>query len=323
MPPGEDRVLVTGASGFVGSALLKQLAARGIDSMPVYRSGSAPMGQPSYRVDAIDGQTDWTNAFDGVSTIVHLAARVHVLNDRVKDALTAYRAINLHGTVRLAERAAAAGVRRFVFISSIKVNGPGTTIGQPYTAQSIPAPDDAYGISKLEAERALADISAATGMEVVVIRPPLVYGPGVGANFRQLIRLAKSGMPLPLGSVRHNRRSLVAVGNLVDLIVQCCTHPAAAGQVFLVSDGEDISTAGLLERLAKAMGRRAILLPFPVGLMAGVARLLGRRNVADRLFGSLQVDISQTRALLGWTPPFGLDEALAVTARDVPDRPAG
>lgn len=316
MTETEDKILVTGASGFVGRALLKELATRGIGCTPVYRRANAPTGLGGHLIDGIDGQTDWTGAFGGVSTIVHLAARVHVMNDRADSAIGAYRAVNLDGTVRLAELAAAAGVKRFIFVSSIKVNGAGTVVGHPYTAQSHPAPDDPYGLSKLEAEQALLAISAATGMTSVVIRPPLVYGPGVGANFHMLMRLAKCRFPLPFGSVRQNRRSLVAVGNLVDLIIHCCAHPAAAGRTLLVSDGEDLSTAELLERLANAMDRPSMLFPFPVGLMTAAASLLGRRMVANRVFCSLQVDISETQALLGWTPPFQTSEALATTVKD-------
>jgi nucleoside-diphosphate-sugar epimerase len=236
------------------------------------------------------------------------------MNDVSADPLAAFREVNVEGTLNLARQAAASGVKRFIFISSIKVNGEGTEPGTVYTADDVPAPVDPYGISKLEAEQGLRVLAATTGMEVVIIRPVLVYGPGVKANFLSMMRWLYRGVPLPFGAVR-NRRSLVAMDNLVDLIVICSDHPAAANQTFLASDGEDVSTTDLLRKLARALGKSAFLVPIPVWLMSGVATLLGRRPLSQRLFGSLQVDISKNRQLLGWTPPVSLDKALSLTAQ--------
>jgi nucleoside-diphosphate-sugar epimerase len=213
----------------------------------------------------------------------------------------------------LAEAAAAAGVRRFIFISSIKVNGEATLPGAPYTAEAQPAPADPYGISKLEAEQGLRALAADTGLEVVIIRPPLVYGPGVKANFLSMMRWLHKGVPLPFGAI-HNRRSLVALDNLVDLLVTCIDHPGAANQTFLVSDGEDLSTSELLRRMGFALGRPARLLPIPSRLLDVAAAMLGKTALAQRLCGSLQVDIGKTRELLNWSPPVGVDEALRKTA---------
>jgi len=226
------------------------------------------------------------------------------------DPLTVYRQVNVEGTANLARQAASAGVRRFVFLSSIKVNGEFTEVGQSFTANDVPAPEDPYGISKHEAEQLLRQIAAETGMEVVIVRPPLVYGPGVKANFESMMRWLARGVPLPLAAVTKNRRSLVALDNLVDLIMTCIDHPAAANQTFLVADGEDVSTAELLQRMARAMDSKARLLSVPVWLLEQAAGLLGKRDVARRLCGSLQVDISHTRQRLGWVPPIGLDEGL-------------
>ena len=226
------------------------------------------------------------------------------------DPLTVYRQVNVEGTAHLARQAAAAGVRRFVFVSSIKVNGEFTNMGKPFTADDGPAPEDPYGISKHEAEQLLRQIAAETGMEVVIIRPPLVYGPGVKANFMAMMRWLDRGVPLPLAAITENRRSLVALDNLVDLIVTCIEHPSAANQTFLVADGEDVSTAELLQRMARAMNRKARLLPVPVWMLEQAAVLLGKRDVARRLCGSLQLDTTHTRQRLGWVPPIDLDEGL-------------
>ena len=262
----------------------------------------------------IDGLSNWTDALSGVKVVVHLAARVHIMRDEAADPLAEFRRVNVEGTLNLARQAAEAGVRRFVYLSSIKVNGEQTLLGKPFTEQDLPTPLDPYGMSKYEAEEGLRKLAQKTGMEVVVIRPVLVYGPGVKANFLNMMRWLHKGVPLPLGAI-HNRRSLVALDNLVDLIVTCIDHPAAANQIFLVSDGEDLSTTELLRRMGLALGRPARLIPVPVSLLTAWAALLGRRDMAQRLCGSLQVDISKTQTLLGWKPPISVDEGLRRTAQ--------
>lgn len=307
-------IAVTGANGFVGRALVRQLAANNHQLLAYVR-------QPAVfvRIDRVttvaapelDLHSDWQFRHElGVDVLVHLAARVHVMQDASADPLTEFRKVNVAGTENLARQAAKAGVKRFVFLSSIKVNGDFTEAGQPFTADDVPAPEDPYGISKHEAERLLRQIAAETGMEVVIIRPPLVYGPCVKANFESMMRWLARGVPLPLAAVTQNRRSLVALDNLVDLIVTCLHHPAAANQTFLVSDGEDLSTAQLLKRMGSAMGRPARLFHMPPALMKLGATLLNKRAIYQRLCGSLQLDIAKTRQLLGWTPPVSVDQGL-------------
>lgn len=303
-------VFLTGATGFVGGAILRRLIADDFSVTAAVRADSQAIeGQVStVRFDALE-TASWQNELAGKSVVVHCAARVHVMNDIETDPLDAFRRVNVQGTLNLALQAAEAGVRRFVFVSSVKVNGEGTEPGKPYTAQDSPAPGDPYGVSKLEAEQGLLALAAATGMEVVIIRPVLVYGPGVKANFLNMMRWLDKGVPLPFGAI-HNARSLVALDNLVDLIVTAMTHPAAANQTFLVSDGEDLSTTQLLRRMAAALGKSANLLPVPSWVLSGAANMLGQRSLSQRLCGSLQVDIEKTRSLLQWTPPVLVDEAL-------------
>lgn len=310
------KVMVTGSTGFVGAAVVKSLTEKaGIEVLCAVRDSNlaATNNATSALIRCIDGEQDWTKILDRVDSIVHCAALVHVMNEQSPDPLTSYRRINVDGTLRLAKQAAQLGVRRFVFISSIKVCGEITGLGKPFTAQQTPAPIDAYGVSKWEAEQQLRAIAVETGMEVVIIRPVLVYGPGVKANFQNMIKWLHKGVPLPLGAI-HNKRSLVSLDNLVDLIVTCIHHPDAANQTFLVSDGEDLSTTELLRRMARALGKHAHLLPLPARLLEAVATVLGKRSVSQRLCGSLQVDISHTRARLGWSPPVSVDVALKKTA---------
>ena len=307
-------ILVTGASGFVGQALCKELLRQGHTVIAADRIMQLPV-DPMKRVvvGSIDGQTDWSAALKGVDVVVHLAARVHVMNETTADPLTAFRKTNVEGTLHLANEAARAGVKRFIFMSSIKVNGEMTESGQPFVETDPANPQDAYGLSKVEAEQGLFNIAQETGMDVVVIRPPLVYGAGVKANFASLLRAVKRGIPLPLGAI-HNKRSFVYVGNLVSLILRCVDHPAAANQVFLVSDGHDLSTTGLLQACAAALGVKPRLLPVPKRLIEIGARLLGRRSVAERLCGNLQVNCCKVRTLLDWTPPVSVLDGLRATA---------
>ncbi len=268
-----------------------------------------PEGVTAVKVGNQSSTTDWSNALHGVDVVVHCAARVHVMQDGASDPLAAYRRVNVEGTLNLARQAAARGVRRFIFVSSIKVNGEATQPGHPFKADGAPAPLDLYGVSKLEAEQVLRALEAETGMEVVIVRPPLVYGPGVKANFASMMRWVERGVPLPLGAI-HNARSMVALDNLVDLLMVCIKHPSAAGQTFLVSDGEDVSTTELLRRTAQARGKKPLLVPVPAAVLELGAALLGKRAVAQRLCGSLQVDIEKTRNLLNWAPPLTLDQGL-------------
>lgn len=300
--------LVTGGGGFVGSAVLARLRHVGGPVLGVVRSVVPAAG--CVHGPALERGGDWSGLLKGCDAVVHAAARVHVMEGLASGSLDAYRAANVDGTLNLARQAAAGGVRRFVFLSSIKVNGEETPPGRAFAAEDSPSPKDAYAISKAEAEAGLRALAAETGMEVVIVRPPLVYGPGVKANFLSLMRVLRRGVPLPLGAVVSNRRSLVALDNLVDLIVTCIEHPAAANRTFLVSDGEDLSTVELLRRLAAAMDVPARLLPVPVPLLQAAAALLGRGVMMRRLCGNLQVDMTDMQRLLGWRPPVGVDEGL-------------
>ena len=304
--------LVTGGSGLVGFALLHRLSATGRQVKASYRklpSYRLPSGIEPIVIESMTASTDWTSALQGVDAVVHCAARVHVMRDDVTNPLDAYRQVNVVGTLNLARQAMQLGVRRFIFVSSIKVNGESTELGQPFCADDKPAPRDPYGVSKLEAEEGLRELTAKGAMELVIIRPPLVYGPGVKANFATMVKWVARGLPLPLGGIR-NLRSMVALDNLIDLLVTCVSHPAAAGQIFLVSDDEDVSTTELLRRTAAAMGKPSRLMPAPDFLLKFCASLMGKRDMAQRLCGSLQVDISKTREILDWKPPLSLDQGL-------------
>lgn len=306
----EKPVLVTGASGFLGQALVRQLIADGCAVTPVARSQSVAQTPGWICLERYEGAHD---VLHDHFCVVHLAARVHVMHDTSADPLAEFREANVNVTLNLARQAAAAGVRRFVFISSVKVNGESTAPAHPFTEMDPPNPQDDYGQSKDEAEQGLRQIAAETGMEVVIIRPPLVYGPGVRANFASLMRAVQRGWPLPLGAISHNRRSLVGLDNLVDLIVTCIAHPLAANQTFLVSDGHDLSTADLVRGLARAAGVPARLISVPVWALHAVATLLGKRAAAQRLCGRLQMDISKAEELLDWVPPVSVDEGLRRT----------
>jgi nucleoside-diphosphate-sugar epimerase len=303
--------LITGATGFVGSGVVARLAGEGVETLACVRGDmvSMPEGVRVVPVAELTANTDWRQVLVGVKSLVHLAARVHVMHDTESDPLTAFRAVNVEGPLNLARQAAAAGVKRFVFVSSVKVNGESTQPGRAFTEADAPNPQDAYGLSKHEAEQCLRQLSADTGMEMVIIRPPLVYGPGVKANFAALMRAVQRGWPLPLGAV-HNQRSLVALSNLVDFIVTCITHPQAANQTFLVSDGQDLSTTELVRGMAQAAGVSARLLPVPVWALQVGASLLGKGDAVQRLCGNLQVDISKARNLLGWVAPVSVEEGL-------------
>jgi nucleoside-diphosphate-sugar epimerase len=265
-------------------------------------------------VGSLAVDTVWREALEGMDAVVHVAARVHVMADTAADPLAEFRRVNVAGTLNLACQAALAGVKRFVFLSSIKVNGECTQSGRPFCADDKPGAQDPYAISKLEGELGLMEIAANTGMEVTIIRPPLVYGPGVRANFLSMMQCLQRGIPLPLGAIR-NKRSLVALDNLVDLIITCLGHPAAANQVFLAGDGEDLSTTELLRRMGLALGKSVRLVPIPHSWLKVGATLLGRRDLAQRLCGSLQLDISKARVLLGWKPPISVDEGLRRAAQ--------
>lgn len=302
------KVLVTGASGFVGRALCDKLSMVGRDVVPVVRQLSGLQGEAI--IGEIGSVTNWSEALRGCEVVVHLAARVHVMHDPEQDPLALYRDTNTEATLNLARQAAQSGVKRFVFISTIKVNGEGGN--EPYRETDVPAPEDAYAISKWEAEQGLQRIARETGLEVVILRPPLVYGPGVKANFLRLMQTVRKGWPLPLGAI-HNRRSLLYLGNFVDAIRLCVEHPAAAGQTFLIDDGEPISTPELIHAVARAIGRPARLLAVPVGVLELVGALLGKRAAVARLTGSLYVDSSFIRSCLGWTPPYSMTSGLAET----------
>jgi nucleoside-diphosphate-sugar epimerase len=304
-------VLITGANGFVGVELCTCLRKNGILARSAVRAlDSQSGGADVVAIGDLSSATDWTEALRNVDRVVHLAARVHVMTDKSIDPLVEYRLVNVEGTASLARQAAAAGVRRFVYLSSIKVNGEFTEVGRPFTADDAPEPQDPYGVSKYEAEQALRQIAAETGMNVAIIRPPLVYGPGVKANFESMMRWLALGVPLPLAAVTQNRRSLVALDNLVDLIMTCLSHPAAANQTFLISDGEDLSTAGLLRRMCVALGHPARLFYLPPSMLKLGAWLVNKPGTYHRLCGSLQLDITKTRRLLDWIPPVSVDEGL-------------
>lgn len=311
---GARTALVTGANGFVGHSLCAALLVRKWQVKTALRTPrQLPEGMGSVVVGDINGMTDWTHTLVSVDVVIHLAARVHVMRDIASNPLEEFRKVNVAGTEHLARSAAASGVKRFIYVSSIKVNGEETSEGVKFSESDRASPQDPYGISKWEAEQALHRVAAETGMEVVIVRPPLVYGAGVKGNFAQMLKVLAKGIPLPLASV-NNRRSLVYVGNLVDALILCATHPAAAGQTYLVSDGEDVSTPDLLRELGAAMHHPARLLACPPVLFKLAGSLTGRVNQVERLLGSLQVDSGKIRRELGWIPPYTLQQGLRATA---------
>jgi len=303
-------ILLTGGTGFLGSVLINAIQLRPDVNLTVAirRCNNIPRAK-ILEIQDLNARTDWSAALINQQVVIHTAARAHIMKDEVKDPLAEYRRVNVEGTLNLARQAAEAGVKRFIFISSIKVNGEQTSLGSSFTADDYPAPEDAYGISKFEAEQGLQKLAEEACMEVVIIRPPLVYGVGVKGNFATMTKLVSKGIPLPLGAV-ENKRSFVSVHNLVDLITTCIEHPAAANQVFLAGDGQDLSSTELLRGIAKAMEMPARLIPVPTSLLMLGAKLLGKKAIAQRLLGSLQVDISKTREVLGWEPPVSVEEGL-------------
>lgn len=305
---------ISGSTGFLGSALTIQLF-KNVSSVRCFgRKKLECVPNELFFKGNIDDTSTYCDFLNGLNVVIHCAARVHIMDDNSAEPLTEFRATNTAGTLNLAKQAAEAGVKRFVFISSIKVNGECTLLNTPFRADDGMAPQDPYGISKAEAEQGLRDIGKKTGMEVVIIRPPLVYGPGVKANFEAMMKLASLGIPLPLGGVTKNRRSLVYVDNLVDLIVTCISHPKAANQTFLVSDDDDLSTTRMIKALSLALGKKGWLLPIPVTLFEILGKLTGKSAIIDRLCGSLQVDISKTKELLDWQPPVCVKDAFTKTA---------
>ena len=300
------KILITGGNGYIGNALFRHLHSVG-ESVWIGNRGGCQDAN-SIKTPELSAEANWRNLLVGFDVVIHTAGRAHQSNKYSKDSEKLFFEINTAGTLRLAEDAALSGVKKFIFISSIGVNGLQTSRGHAFSASDIPKPSNIYALSKWEAEKGLWLIADRTGMQVVIIRPPLVYGPNAPGNFGVLMRAVQRGWPLPLGAVTQNRRSLVALGNLVDLIKTCVVHPKAANQTFLVSDGEDISTTEFLQKIGKALNRQTRLLPVPVSLLAFAFRLLGKKDMAQGLLGSLQVDIDKTCDLLNWKPPISVDE---------------
>jgi len=308
------KILLTGANGLVGKAILSSYDESRFSYIAAVRKPVAVDQLPSCNkvitIEALDSHQDWQQALIGIDVVVHTAARVHVMDDHAENPIESYRKVNVEGTLNLAKQSAENGVKRFIFLSSIKVNGEYTNKGEVFFADDLPNPQDPYSVSKLEAEQGLKKIAKNTGLEVVIIRPPLVYGPGVKANFALMMKLVEKKFPLPLGAV-CNKRSMVGIDNLIDLIESCIDHPAAAGQIFLAGDGDDLSTTELLKRLAVGANKKSYLIPVPPFILYACARLIGKADIARRVLGSLQVDISKTRKVLNWIPPVSVNEGLS------------
>ncbi len=308
-------ILITGSTGFVGSALLLNLSMRHYSLRQLVR-GKKGLDNPNiktFRIDDLDNVVDLSLPLKNLDVVIHLAARAHVMREAHVDPMAEYRRINVESTLNLARQAASLGVKRFIFVSSIKVNGECTEKDIPFRANDKPNPQDPYGISKLEAESALMQLSKETGMEVVVVRPPLVYGPKVKANFLSMMKWLHKSIPLPFGKI-DNKRSLVFIDNLVDLLIRLIDHPKAAGQVFLVSDDHDVSTTALLKSMSFALGKKTLLIPVPVFLLQAVFFFMGKSSLSQRLLGSLRLDISKTKEILDWTPPVSFEEGIKRTA---------
>ncbi|SEM63469.1 Nucleoside-diphosphate-sugar epimerase [Pseudomonas sp. ok272] len=307
-------ILVTGASGFMARTLISRLCENdGLHVTGLSRKAARWQAADTSPAKHAFATADFMACLAGIDVVVHAAARAHVLKDEAADPLAEFRKVNVDFTLNIARQAAVSGVKRFIFISTIGVNG--TCNDRPFTATDSVAPEEPYAISKWEAEQGLVELCKTNSMELVIIRPPLMYGPGAPGNFANLVKWVASGIPLPLGAIA-NQRSLIGLDNMVDLIATCLDHPAAAGKVLLASDGEDVSTSELLRRVAKAMGKPARLIPVPEAVLRAGAAVLGKRAMANRLLGSLRVDISKTTELLGWTPPFSLDEGLSRCFKD-------
>ncbi|MBU3578624.1 NAD-dependent epimerase/dehydratase family protein [Polynucleobacter sp. 73C-SIWE] len=313
-----NKILVTGANGFVGLGLISRLLSEGFQVLSVVRSRDPnAIRNPNLSYASmgnLSSQQEWGECLIGIDTVIHLAARAHILTDSAINSIDQYRIDNVTSTLNLAIQARRSGVRRFIYMSSIKVNGDFTELGIPFTAKDAPNPQDPYGVSKCEAELALKDVVKNSEMELVIIRPPLVYGPGVKANFLALMVCLLRRYPLPLGGITKNRRSFVFLGNLVDLLIVCIGSPVAANQTFLVSDGQDLSTSELLRGIGAALDRHTFLIPFPEAWVRFFASYIGGPGVARRLCDSLQLDIEPTKRLLNWTPPFTVEEGLRLTA---------
>lgn len=307
--------LVTGANGFVGKKLTLELLRQEHNVRSVVRSENVEIknNHSVIVIPSIDSNTDWFSALNGIDVVIHLAARVHVMHEVADDPMEEFRRVNVAGTEKLARIAAASGVKRLVYVSSIKVNGEATLTGNRFTENDAPSPQDPYGISKYEAEQVLHQVAQETGLEVVIVRPPLVYGEGVKGNFVQMLRVLSKGLPLPLSSV-NNLRSLIFLDNLVDALIVCAGHPAAAGQTYLLSDGEDISTPDLLRQLGEGVRHPARLVPCPVVLLNLLGKLIGKSEQLKRLLGSCQVNSDKIRTQLDWMPPYSLHEGLQITA---------
>ena len=311
MPLNKSQLLITGATGFIGKQLSEAVAREGWPVSQVVRKSNK---YDDFVIENIVKDTDWSIALNNIDVVIHTAARVHIMSDTANNPLEEFRKVNTSGTLNLAQQAAESGVKRFIYLSSIKVNGEATTPGAPFTPDDIFVPDDSYALSKYEAEQGLLKLAEESQMEVVIIRPPLVYGPGVKANFLSMMKWLYKGVPLPFGSI-HNKRSLVALDNLVDLILTCIEHPNATNQVFLVSDDEDLSTTELLNRVAVALKKKSWLLPVNQKILEFCLILVGKKKLAQRLSGTLQVDIRKTKKILDWTPPISVDEGLRKTSQ--------